>query len=67
MKFLRRDERGVVSSAAAITILSVVLGGGAATAAVFSVIGASGPKDGAAIVDGKKDIVPPQDLLNYGG
>ena len=67
MKFLRHDERGVVTSAAAITILSVVLGGGAATAAVFGVIGASGPKDSTAIVDGKKDIVPPGDLLKYGG
>ncbi|KQZ88028.1 hypothetical protein ASD62_00515 [Phycicoccus sp. Root563] len=67
MKFLRRDERGAVSSAAAITLLSVVIGGGAATAAVFGVISANGPKDSTAIVDGKKDIVPPEDLLNYGG
>lgn len=67
MKFLRRDERGAVTSAAAITILSVVLGGGAATAAVFGALSANGPKDGTAVVKGQQDIVPPEDILNYGG
>lgn len=67
MKFLRRDERGVVSSAAAVTLLSVVIGGGAATAAVFGIVSANGPKDSTAIVNGKQDLVPPGELINYGG
>ena len=49
MKFFRRDERGVVVSAAAITLLSIALGGGAAAAAVFTVIQSQGPGDSSAV------------------
>jgi hypothetical protein len=67
MKFFRRDERGVVVSAAAITLLSIALGGGAAAAAVFTVIQSQGPGDSSAVQNGHKDLVDPASVIPYGG
>jgi hypothetical protein len=67
MKFLRRDERGVISSAAAVTLLSAVLGGGAAVAAVATIVSANAPDDAKAVQTGPAAPVPPQELIPYGG
>jgi hypothetical protein len=45
----------------------VLVGGGAATGAAFSVINNYGPKDGHAVQTGPKDLVPPDQVLTYGG
>lgn len=67
MKFLRRGESGAISNAAAVTLLSVVLGGGAAAAAVVTVVTTQGPQDSNAIQTGPKDILPPEQIIPYGG
>jgi hypothetical protein len=67
MKFLRRDERGVISSAAAVTLLSAVLGGGAAVAAVATIVATNAPDDTQAVQTGPAAPVPPQELIPYGG
>jgi hypothetical protein len=67
MKFFRRDERGVVVSATAVTLLSIVLGGGAAGAAIFTVLNSQGPQDNSAVQNGPKDLKDPKDIIPYGG
>jgi hypothetical protein len=66
MKFIRRSERGEVS-AAVVLVLSVLLGGGAAAAAVATVVSTQGPGDSAAVQSGPKDVLPPEQVINYGG
>lgn len=67
MNYFRRSERGAVSSALVVTVLSAVLGAGAATAAVVSVVSSQGPDDSAAVQQGQKDLVDPGTIINYGG
>jgi hypothetical protein len=67
MKFLRRDERGFVLPASAILLLSIVLGGGAGTAAVLTIISLQGPDDSHAVQHGKQDLVDPASVIPYGG
>lgn len=67
MKFFRRNERGEASSAIAVTLLSIVLGGGAATAAVLTVVNTQAPDDTAAVQNGEQDLVDPATVIAYGG
>ena len=67
MKFFRRNERGEVRSAVAVTLLSIVLGGGAATAAVLAVVNTQAPDDTAAVQNGLQDLVDPATVIPYGG
>ena len=67
MKFLRRGESGAISSAAAVTLLSFVLGGGAAGAAVFTIVATQGPQDSQAVKTGPKDVLDPASVIPYGG
>ena len=67
MKFFRRNERGEMSSAVAVTLLSIVLGGGAATAAVLTVLNTQAPDDTAAVQNGQQDLVDPATVIPYGG
>ena len=67
MKFLRRGESGAISSAAAVTLLSFLLGGGAAAAAVGTRVSTPRPHDGHAVQTGPKDVVAPEDIIDYGG
>ena len=50
-----------------IALLSLLLGAGAAAAAVSSVSATMGPKDSTARQDGPKEPVDPSQLLTYGG
>ena len=45
----------------------VLVGGGAAAGAVAQVLKSYGPQDNHAVQTGPKDLVPPQDVLTYGG
>jgi hypothetical protein len=65
--FRRRDERGFVIPALAVTLLCVVLGGGAATAAIFAVLSLQGPNDSSAVTHGHQDLVDPGSVIPYGG
>lgn len=67
MKFFRPNERGEISSAVVVTLLSLVLGGGAATAALVTVVNMQGPGDSAAVQTGQKDLVDPAQVIPYGG
>ncbi|HET8766172.1 hypothetical protein RKE38_19050 [Phycicoccus sp. M110.8] len=67
MKLLRRTERGEISSALAVTLLSIVIGGGAATAAVVTVVSTQGPQDSVAVQNGRQNPVDPSTLIPYGG
>lgn len=67
MKFFRRNERGEVRSAVAVTLLSIVLGGGAATAAVLAVVNTQAPDDTAAVQNGEQDLIDPATVIPYGG
>ena len=67
MKLLRRTERGEISSALAVTLLSIVIGGGAATAAVVHVVSTQGPQDIVAVQNVRQNPVDPSTLIPYGG
>ena len=59
-------ERGAVNGVA-ITVLSLVLGAGAAGAAVAAVVSAVAPDDTKAVQTGPADIVEPTAIIHYGG
>jgi hypothetical protein len=67
MSLHRRDDVGFVTPMLAIALLSMVLGGGAAVVAVSSVVNSYGADDKAAVQTGLKDIVPPDQIISYGG
>lgn len=63
----RRSDAGSATSMLAIALLSLVLGGGAAVAALSSVVSSYGSDDQAAVKTGPKDILDPQRVITYGG
>ncbi len=63
----RRGECGKVGTGFVVTLLSLILGVGAATGAVLAVVNANGPQDSRAVQSGPKDVLPPADLIPYGG
>jgi len=63
----RRSDAGFATPMLAIALLSLVLGGGAAFAAVSSVVSSYGSDDQAAVKTGPKDVVDPQRIFTYGG
>ncbi len=67
MSLRRRDDAGLVTPMLAVALLSMVLGGGAAVLAVSSVVSSYGADDTTAVQTGLKDIVPPDQIISYGG
>lgn len=67
MSLRRRKDAGFVTPTLAVALLSMVLGGGAAVAAVSSVVNSYGADDQGAVQTGLKDIVPPDQIVSYGG
>lgn len=67
MPLPRRDDAGFVVPKLAIGLLSLLLGGGAAIAAVSAVISSYGSDDQAAIQTGPKDVLDPAAVITYGG
>lgn len=67
MSLRRRDDTGFVTPLLAVALLSMVLGGGAAVVAVSSVVNSYGADDQTAVQTGLKDIVPPDQIISYGG
>lgn len=64
---LLSGDRGVVTTTIALTVGGLLLGGATAVGAVLAVVDAYGPQDETALVDGSQDVLPPEDILNYGG
>jgi hypothetical protein len=62
-----RSDSGFAAAALLIGVGSVLAGGAAATAAVITVVKSYGPGDAAATQDGPKDVLPPDEVLTYGG
>lgn len=62
-----KSDAGFGVASLLIIVGCVVVGGGAATGAAVSVLNSYGPKDSHAVQTGPKDVVPPQDVLTYGG
>lgn len=62
-----RNESGSVKASAAIALLSIVLGGGAAIAATAAVVSSFGPKDSQAIKTGPQTALDPNQVITYGG
>jgi hypothetical protein len=48
-------------------LVSLFVGLGMAFAAAATIVSSNGPKDAIAVVDGEQTILPPDQLLNYGG
>lgn len=66
-RFRATSDRGEVATAAVLTIAGIVLGGVAAVGAAVAVVSEYGPGDGTAVQDGPKDVLPPDQILTYGG
>lgn len=64
---LHRRDAGFVKPLLAVALLSMALGGGAAVVAVSSVVNSYGADDQTAVQTGLKDIVPPDQIISYGG
>lgn len=47
--------------------VSLLAGLGMAFAAASTIVSSNGPQDSTAVVEGQQSIIPPGDLLNYGG
>lgn len=47
--------------------VSLLAGLGMAFAAASTIVSSNGPQDETAVVEGQQTIIPPGDLLNYGG
>ncbi len=58
---------GANRSGLVLLIVSVLAGLGMSFAAAASIVAANGPKDGTAVTDGQQSILPPDQMLNYGG
>lgn len=50
-----------------VTVGCLLTGGAAATGAVVTVLKSYGPQDSKAVQHGPKTVVPPEQVLNYGG
>ncbi len=48
-------------------LVSLFVGLGMAFAAAATIVSSNGPKDAIAVVDGEQTILPPDQILNYGG
>lgn len=62
-----RSDAGLGLMALVIAAGSVLAGGAAATGAVIAVINTYGPNDQGAIQNGPQNVVPPEQVLSYGG
>ena len=67
MSLPRPSDAGFAMPTLAIALLSLVLGGGAAFAAVSSVVSSYGSDDQAAVQTGPKDVLDPGKVITYGG
>lgn len=63
---MQRRDRGAVPQIA-IALLSLVLGMGAAAAAVTAVLSSTAPDDSRAVQTGPTELLGPAAVLNYGG
>ena len=50
-----------------VMLVSLFAGLGMAFAAAATIVATNGPQDESAVVDGQQAILPPDQLLNYGG
>ncbi len=48
-------------------LVSLFAGLGMAFAAAATIVSSNGPQDAVAVVDGEQVVLPPDQLLNYGG
>jgi hypothetical protein len=62
-----KSDAGVGVATFLIAVGCVLVGGGAAAGAVVSVINNYGPQDNHAVQTGPKTVVPPDEVLSYGG
>jgi hypothetical protein len=62
-----KSDAGVGAATFLLAVGCLIVGGGAAAGAVGVVISKYGPGDGGAVQNGPKDLVPPDQLLDYGG
>ncbi len=61
-----KRDRGEVSTAV-VVLLSLLLGTGAAAAAVVGVVNSAAPNDSRAVETGPAEVLPAESLLDYGG
>ncbi len=62
------DENGRSRRAGLILLgVSLLAGVGMAFAAASTIVSSNGPQDATAVVEGQQSIIPPGELLNYGG
>ena len=54
-------------SALILLAVSLLAGLGMAFAAASTIVSSNGPQDSTAVVEGQQTIIPPGELLNYGG
>ncbi|MEO7449315.1 MAG: hypothetical protein ABI336_13670 [Humibacillus sp.] len=62
----RVADHGAVSGLV-IGVVCVLLGSGAAVAAISAVLTATGPDDSGAVLNGPKQPVSPTEIIRYGG
>ena len=48
-------------------LVSLFAGLGMAFAAAATIVSSNGPQDAIAVVEGEQTIIPPEELLDYGG
>jgi hypothetical protein len=63
----RRADSGIVTTTLAVTLLSLLLGVGAAVLAVKSVVNSYGANDQVAVQTGPKNVLDPHKIIIYGG
>ena len=61
------DENGRSRAGLILLGVSLLAGVGMAFAAASTIVSSNGPQDATAVVEGQQSIIPPGELLNYGG
>jgi hypothetical protein len=62
-----RATRGNRRTGLILLLVSLLAGLGMAFAAAATIVASNGPQDETALVEGEQAVLPPEQLLNYGG
>jgi hypothetical protein len=62
-----RVTRGNRRTGLILLLVSLLAGLGMAFAAAATIVASNGPQDETALVEGEQAVLPPEQLLNYGG
>jgi hypothetical protein len=61
------NETGSRRSGLILLLVSLFAGLGMAFAAAATIVANNGPQDAVAVIDGEQILLPPDQILNYGG